>query len=190
MVKRALFILAMLAMVAGCTSMKVSSDWDRTVNFSRYRTFEFLATPATMDQLTLRRIRRSVAAELRERGMHRPVSSRADLLVAIRVSKHLEPRSSSVSIGYGGGWWGGWGGGVTTNRVRNVPVGTLIVDLVDARSNQLVWRGTARGALSRNPQRRTEKILEAIDTMFGTFPRPKVTPPARGSVPARKLPRP
>ena len=176
--KRALVILAMVAMAAGCTSMKVSSDWDRTVNFSRYRTFDFLATPAHLDQLTLRRIRRAVAGELRERGMHRPISTRADLLVEIRVTTHLEPRSSAISVGYGGGWWGGWGGGVSTSGVRNVPVGTLVVDLVDARTNQLVWRGTARGALSRNPQRRTEKILEAIVKMFGTFPRPKLTPAA------------
>ncbi len=182
MFKRTVALVALLLMAGGCGSMKVSTDWDRTVDFSTYRTFDFLATPAHMDQLTLRRIRRAVAAELRERGMHRPISSRPDMLVAIRVSTHLEPRSSSISLGYGGGWWGGWGGGITTNQVGNVPVGSLIVDLIDARTHQLVWRGTARGALSRNAQRRSARIIAAIVKMFGTFPRPKLS---SGGRPAR-----
>jgi len=173
MLKRILIGLTVVAAMAGGASLHVTTDFDRTVDFRRYTSFDFLASPGGIDQLTLRRVRRAVAAELRARGIGRSLSGRPDLLVAIRLRRSYRPRSSAVSIGYGS-WWGGWGGAVSTSQVRQVPVGSLVVDLVDARSNQLVWRGVAEGAMSRNPERRKEKILLAVEKMFASFPRPRV----------------
>ena len=62
-------------------------------------------------------------------------------------------------------------GGQTTT-VTNIPTGTLIIDLVDAASNELVWRGTAKDNISTNatPEERQQKANEVCTQMFAKFP--------------------
>jgi len=168
MVKRTMMLLVFGVVAAACSSMSVRTDFDRTVKFGKYSTFDFYAGPQGMNQLMLKRVRRAVASELRAKGLRRPISARADLMVEIRMRQHSEPRANSVSVGYGS-WWG-WGGGISTSQVSRVPVGSLVIDLVDGRTNELVWRGVAEGVLGKDPQRRAERIYKAVREMFSGFP--------------------
>ena len=79
------------------------------------------------------------------------------------------------SFGYGGyAGWGGWGGGYGTStvNVREVPVGTLIVDLVDAGRNELVWRAVDSGFVSNNPDKNVKYVQKSVIKMFKKYPRP------------------
>lgn len=73
--------------------------------------------------------------------------------------------------GYPGwGWrWGG-GPGMVSTRVETYPVGTLVVDLFDAHSHQIVWRSAARQVLSDKPEKNTKKLNKAVTKMFKDFP--------------------
>ena len=76
----------------------------------------------------------------------------------------------------GGGWgwrgWGGWGGrwGTTQTTVTNVPVGTLMLDMYDASTHQLIWRGRTTDSLSNNGDKNTKKLDKDIDKMLNGFP--------------------
>ena len=59
-----------------------------------------------------------------------------------------------------------------TSTVQQIPVGTLIVDLVDANQKELVWRGTATKTLDpgSSPEEKQKHLDEAVQKMFGNYP--------------------
>jgi hypothetical protein len=77
------------------------------------------------------------------------------------------------TYGYGtAGWYGwGWGGGTVTTA-RAIPVGTLLIDLVDTRSKALVWRGIVKDEISTTlyPEEREKKAIGIAKELFAKFP--------------------
>ena len=72
--------------------------------------------------------------------------------------------------GFGYRGWGGMGGGMATTATQtNIPIGTLIVDLVDPKTNEMVWRGTAQDQVSGNGADRG-KDQQAMQKLFTNFP--------------------
>ena len=72
--------------------------------------------------------------------------------------------------GWGGWWGGGWGVGDNTTTVQNIPVGTLLVDLYDRNTHNLVWRGVSQEQVSTNLEKDSGKLQKAVDEMFYHFP--------------------
>jgi hypothetical protein len=70
--------------------------------------------------------------------------------------------------GYGGYRYRSWG--TATAHVSEIPIGNLMVDLVDASSGQLVWRGMASGTVSSKPEKSEKKINKVVGKMFKDFP--------------------
>ena len=70
------------------------------------------------------------------------------------------------------GWGYGWGWGPTTTQVTQIPLGTMIVDLVDAKNNQLVWRGIANDTLQpgKQPEEREKKLRKVMAGLFAGYP--------------------
>ena len=93
--------------------------------------------------------------------------------MAFDKQKDISTYSSGYGGGYGAygwGWGGGWAGGTTTTQVRDILVGTLVIDIADAKKNQLAWRGMgvkevktagqAREARQEHQRRREEDLQE------------------------------
>jgi hypothetical protein len=156
--------LATVAAVA-CSTMRTSVDWDQTIDFSRYRTFAFQKGSPARNDLQQRAIERAVAAKLQSKGLM-PAADRPDLRVFTHVVLSRAQRIDT--IGYGYGWR--WGGGIAATTVTNIPVGTLIVDLVDTERKELVWRGKATDTIESDREERREQLREAIDKIFANFP--------------------
>ena len=77
------------------------------------------------------------------------------------------------SGGYGGYGWRGMGAGgmgTATTTTSEYIVGTLVVDIFDAKSKQLLFRGTAQDELSDKPEKNVKKLTKASDKMFKDFP--------------------
>lgn len=153
----------------------VSTDYDHNANFRSYRTFSFYKVSAA-DPLFDQRIKDEVTADLTKAGMQM-VPSGGDIAITAVGSTHDESEYNTFYDGLGGGgwgWrgWGGWGGGWgnTQTTVTRVPVGTLMLDMYDAQSHQLIWRGRSSDTLSNNSQKNTKKLDKAIDKMLNGFP--------------------
>ena len=73
---------------------------------------------------------------------------------------------------YGWGWGGGWGGGTTTTQVRDILVGTLVIDVADAKKGQLAWRGMGVKEVNTqaNPEKRDKSINNAVKKIFKNYP--------------------
>lgn len=136
------------------------------------------AQPLVANELVRGRVTRSVEAALAAEGL-RLVEARADadLLATFRVG--VEQRLNVTTTSYGSGRHG-WHGsarvgvGVTWHdtQVREESIGVLVVDLRDADSGGLVWRGIARGRVYEgdDPERREARIREAVERMFERYP--------------------
>jgi hypothetical protein len=162
-------------MLTSCSTLETSEDYDRAVDFSKFKTYAWKETEPISNQLLAQRIQSAIGSTLSSRGLQKaPEGAFPDLWVVphTRLSKQTQVNTYSTGWGYGWGW--GWGGGMgsTTSTVTEIPVGTLIIDLVDANKKQLVWRGTASRTLEpdASPEKKEKNITEAVQKMFASYP--------------------
>jgi Domain of unknown function (DUF4136) len=150
-------------------------DYEHSANWGRYHTYSWIKVEAG-DSLWQDRIQRAVDNELMSKGWMR-VPTGGDAAVSAIGSTHNEQQLETFYNGLGGGWgWRGFGGtGVATTTVENVRVGDLMVDIFDANTKKLIWRGNAEKALSGKPEQNEKKMQDEVKDMFKKFP-----PPAKG----------
>jgi len=165
---KTLTILATSLLVAGVLAAGVDVDYDRSADFAKYTDYAWQeGTPA--GGLMQKRIVAAIDHELAADGLER-AEGEAGLYVVTHASVDSEQRIEVDDFGYMGrrrGW-----GGMTTVDVQDVAVGTLVVDLIDADSGDLVWRGLASEALSSKAEKNEKKINKAVMKMFKKFPPP------------------
>jgi hypothetical protein len=151
------------------SAQKVVTDYDHSVNFSRYHTYSWGHVHAT-DPLFESRIRESVDHVLQAKGWQLVPAEGDVMLTAVAITKY-QPEYRTFYDGLGGGWrWHGWGTAMATTTVDKIPVGTLVLDIYDCSTMNLVWRGEAYDQLSDKPDKDTKKLEKAVDKMFAKFP--------------------
>jgi hypothetical protein len=163
---RTTVILGLLLLTAhAALADKVTSDYDHSVNFYTYKTFKWIQEPEPKEPFMKGRIVAAVNAQLQARGL-RPVSDGADLMIGANVA--TEEKHTWETYYSGSGW--GWGSGWSETTEKTYEVGTLVVDLFDAKGKKLVWQGVATDTLSYKPEKRTRDYAKQIEKMFKNFP--------------------
>ncbi|HEY3349186.1 MAG TPA: DUF4136 domain-containing protein [Thermoanaerobaculia bacterium] len=167
------FLLALAAAAvltgAGCSSITTNVDFDTTARFDAYRTYAFKDVHEG-DAFQMKRVQAAIDRSLQAKGLTK-ADGKPDLWVVLHTRMRNQRQVTTFSSGWGWGW--GWRGGYwNTARVDNIPVGTLVVDLVDTTRKELVWRGLASRVVDRDetPQERTGYVQEAVDKLFAEFP--------------------
>ena len=168
--QRSIFASVGIAFLFATTSFAqhVKTDYDRTANFNEYKTYSWEKVQ-TKDPLLVDRIKEAVNTTLAAKGLT-PVESGGDVsVVAIEMTKNQQSLNTFYN-GFGGGWrWGG-GFGNTTTTVDNYKVGTLVVDLFDAKTKTLIWRGSASDTLSDKSDKNIKNLDKGVEKMFDHFP--------------------
>jgi len=159
---------------AGCATIHVRTDYSHAANFAQFRTYSWLKVNAG-NQLWANRIRRDVDTQLAVKGWKEvPSGGQAAVAAfgATKEQKSLETFYESFGPGFGGWYWGGWGPaeGVAYTQPVYTPVGSVTVDIFNAATKHLVWRGQARRALSGNLEKNQETLANAVAKMFANFP--------------------
>jgi len=96
------------------------------------------------------------------------VPSGGDVSVVAVASTRTEQQLNTNYNGFGGRRFGGVGDATTT--VAKYKVGTLVVDMFDAGSKNLIWRASASDTLSGNPEKNTKNLNKGVQKMFSHFP--------------------
>jgi hypothetical protein len=151
-------------------AQQVKTDYDREGDFARYKTYSWEKVQ-TQDSLWVSRIRDAVNEALAAKGWT-PVQSGGDVsIMAIETTQNQQTLNTFYD-GFGGGWrWRGFGGfGDSTTTVENYKVGTLVVDLFDAKTKKLIWRGSASDALSNKSDKNIKNLDKGVQKMFDHFP--------------------
>jgi len=149
-------------------AQQVKTDYARGTDFGRYKTYSWEKVQ-TQDPLLVNRIKDAVNGAMNAKGLMQ-VDSGGDLaLVAIEMTKNQQSLNTFYN-GFGGGWrWGG-GFGNSTTTVDNYKVGTLVVDLFDAKTKDLVWRGSSSDTLSSKSDKNIKNLDNGVHKMFEHFP--------------------
>ena len=173
--------LAMVLTPALAMAQKTSYDFDKTANFTGFKTYALKDGTKVGQQLIDDRIVNAIDTELAAKGLTK--SEKPDVFVVYHVAFDKQKDISTFSSGYGGGYggygWGyggGWaGGGSSTTTVRDILVGTLVIDIADANKGQMAWRGMGVKEVDTgaNPEKRDKSINNAVKKIFKNYP-PKV----------------
>lgn len=182
-----LAIGVLFAAISSCSSIKVTSDYDKTVDFTQYKTLEYYGWAEESDKilndLDKQRIEQAFGDEFARRGFTL-VESGGDLIVTlfIVVEQKTEQtaHTSNVGGGYGGyygGYYGygpgwGWGGGYSTTTISEYDylVGTLVCDVFDKSSEKLIWEGIGSGTVDDNPKSRDKNIPKSVAKIMSNYP--------------------
>lgn len=153
-------------LVGSAAAQSVQSDFDRTFQFSNLKTFSFAVQrrgatdPLAADTLNNGRIRTGLESQLIANGF-RMETEKANFVIAYYVT--TKNKLSVQDYGYGPPrWFGG-----RDIRVNQDTEGTLMVDFIDARTNQVIWRGRAIGTLElKGVEKKISKSTEKLVKQF------------------------
>jgi Domain of unknown function (DUF4136) len=152
-------------------SAQVRTDYDHSANFATYKTYSWLKVQAG-DSLWNDRLQQDVDAELAFKGWTKTESG-GDAMVSAFRSTQNEQTLQTFYDGFGGGWrWRGFGGGdgLATTTTEVTKVGNVVVDIFDAISQKLLWRGKDSDDLSSNADKNVQNLRKDINDMFKHFP--------------------
>lgn len=162
--KRYMITALALATLAGSVvyAQHVTTDSDPAAPFATYKTFAWTPGTASAVSLTEQRIHDGVNAQLQGKGMTQ-VDSNPNVFVATHVTTRTVPQV--IADGFGP-----WGFGAGMATVQTYTEGTLVVDLYDATTRKMVWRGVAQSTVSDKPEKNASKIEKSLAKMFARYP--------------------
>ena len=168
---RILVLLAVAWAGLPAGAQKVHVDFDHACNFSSYQTYRWApsAPGQEMNQLMQERVTGFIEEALAARRLKR-VEKAGDLLISYKTSTEELPQYTTFSDGTGPGWGWGWGSSVSVTTVQPILLGTLVVDITDARQKRLVFQGIATTTVSAKPQHNTKKLASAVRKIFEKYP--------------------
>ena len=160
---------------AACVALAaVRTDYDHKADFSRYHTYSWISVKAG-NSLWQDRIMRAVDTELLNKGWTK-VESGGNTAVAAFGKVSQRDTLETFYSGFPGWGWRYWGGmGTAVTQVVPERVGNLNVDIFDAGTKYLLWRGTASRTLSSKPEKNSKKLEDSVAEMFKHFPPPPRT---------------
>jgi hypothetical protein len=153
----------------------VKTDFDKDANFAAVKTFQVKVGTSWNNPISEKRIVGEIEETLAGKGWTK-TDANPDALVllhgATETQKNLNTFYSGMGGfgGYGYRGWGGMGMGSATTTVSEYLVGTLVVDIFDAKTKQLMFRGTASDEISDKPEKNVKKVEKAASKMFKEFP--------------------
>jgi hypothetical protein len=154
-------------------AQKVSYDFDKSATFGTYKTYQLKDGTKVGNPLIDDRIVAAIEAELATKGLTK-TDANPDLTVVYHVAFDKKQDITAYSTGGGPyGWrWGGGMGGTTDVRVNEILVGTLVIDMADAKKGELVWRGmgTKQVDPQAKPEKRDKNIKEAVTKILKNYP--------------------
>lgn len=171
-----------LILAAGCAGQRVTTDYSPATTFSGYRTFALVSPPDTgAQQLLDQRVRNAVQAQLAGKGLTPTDRQSADLFVGYGMvdKTHRDVYTYRDGWGWGGGWgWRYYRWGVpwpmTVHRqVETYTDGTVVVNLIDAKTKQVVWEGEVADVVRLpvgDPVDATKQIDGAVAKLFTKYP--------------------
>ena len=163
--------LMLLFLVASCNSIRVTSDYDTSTDFSKYKTFAFYKKgidKVDISDLDKRRILKAVENEMLAKGFTK--SEKPDVLVNIFTKSRQKVDIYNDNMYFG---WHPWYYGPNYGmHISKYTEGTLFIDLIDAKKKELAWQGIGSGALNTSGDviKKEEKIKEFVAEIMAKYP--------------------
>jgi len=166
---RLVLLVGFLFLAAGALSaQKVSVDYNHNLSFAKYHTYTWLK-PVQAPGLWAQRLTDGVNSQITSKGLS-PDPNNPDVEVAAFGASETMHDLNTFYSGTGGWGYRGMGTATATTTTTTYQKGTVVVDMFDARTKQLIWRGVASDTASGNPEKNEKKLQKALEKMFKEFP--------------------
>jgi len=171
---------AALVIGACASTPDIYTNVDRNADFTQYKTYGFydqLATDrADYESTETRILKSSVVREMENRNFTAADAPDLKINFYIETEEKIRSRQTPTSGGYYGyRGYGAWGGYET--RIDQYTQGTLNIDVVDSRTDKLVWEGALVGKITKEVMENLESALDqAVAEIFRSFPVPPQAP--------------
>ncbi len=178
--KKSIFLFLLSGVfLAGCSSVHVVLDYDRAAEFEHLKTYAWQhatqpksGNPRIDNDLIDVRIRNAVNTTLATKGFRQAPRAEADFLVAYFVEYKRRIGGSAVSFGLGAGSFSRFGGVGYSTDISDYEEGVLMIDIIDARNDKVVWRGTGTRVVyeGSDPDKVSKIVNEAVSKILAKFP--------------------
>ena len=160
-ISRAILLLVICFHTSSLWGQRVQVDWDRKADFGEYQTYAWEKGTDAPAKISHQRLVKAIEDQLGVRGIFKD-EQEPDLFVIY----HVAGKDEFQLAGGGRRDWSDSG----AIEVQSFTQGTLVVDLVDAKENRLIWRGVASDTVSREPRKNATIIQRAVRKLFEKFP--------------------
>jgi hypothetical protein len=187
--KNYLYLFLVALITAGCgSSVSVTSDYDKTTDFSKYKTFSYYGWADNSDKILTQfdkdRIESAFKSEFAKRGMTANQNN-GDAIISLYIVVDQKTSYSSYTDHYNNGMYGGMyagryrygygvgygmGSSTTTTTENKYAVGTLIVDVFDANDKKQIWQGIGKKTIDEKKNKREERINAAVAKIMKEYP--------------------
>ena len=162
-------VVSAFVLTACSSTFTIMSDYDKTADFSKFKTYNYLPMADSLMGPGSSRIKSYTEEYMELLGYVK--AEKPDLFISIngQVQQKTGVTSNNNYGGYGGGYYGGYYGwdSYTTTYVYNTT--TIVIDLVDVDKHQLVWQGAATGEFDQYSMK-DNKMHQMVDEIFGQYP--------------------
>lgn len=171
-----LFIIALLSLATTACTIKPATDYLSSHDFSQYKSFAFVASPAGVpESIDSARIKSAVVTHLKPKGLEQTDISDADLQVAYRIEDETELEQSGITTSFGFSRSHGGIAMSTPAEFNERKYGKLVLEFLDPTSQSIVWKSISQKQLHEtiSTEQRTEFINNEIILMLNAYP-PKI----------------
>jgi hypothetical protein len=160
----------MLPALASAQDVKI--DFDKAYDFSTVKTYGISIGTKWGNDLSERRVLTEIDEAIAAKGWKKVEAAQANAIFVLHGATQTKRSANTFySGGYGGYGYRGFGGmGSSQTVVSEYAVGTLVVDIFDAKSKQLIFRGIAEDEISDNPEKNAKRLEKASTKLFKDFP--------------------
>ena len=170
---RTLITASALLLPALASAQDVKIDFDKAFDFSTVKTYSIAIGTTWGNDLSQRRVLTEIDEAIASKGWKKVDAAQANILVVLHGATQTKRTANTFYSGMGGYGYRGYGGGGMASAqtvVNEYAVGTLVVDMFEAKGKNLVFRGTAEDEISDNAEKNAKRIEKASTKLFKNFP--------------------
>ena len=170
MKKLAIISLGALLLFSSCSPFNVRSDYAETKNFSSIKTYKLRVDDLKLNDIDKDRVLNEISKQLQAKGL---VSGENPDVILNLKANHKKVTDVQANSGFGMGMWGGsfgWGLGMNRTWTNNYNQGALIFDMIDAKTNKLIWQGVGSGISVDSPNAKTRQIPKIVAEIMANYP--------------------
>ncbi|MEN9337649.1 MAG: hypothetical protein RLZZ500_2636 [Bacteroidota bacterium] len=172
MKKLFLFSAVLALFLTSCSAVHVNADYDQNVKFDQFKTYAYqksVIDKAEISDLDKRRILRSIDETMSAKGFTK--SDTPDVLVSFFTKEKEQVNVYNNNWGFGWGWgWNPWMWGGGYNSTYRYTEGVLTINIVDAKTKELIWQGVGEGELTKRTEKKDENIKQFVTQILAEYP--------------------
>ncbi len=170
MTRLGIALLFTLALSVLTLAQDVTSNSMPGTDFTKYHTYKWVTIEGATqpNQIVDAQIKASIDSQLASKGLTKVDGDKADLFIGYQAS--IDQQKQWNAYGMGGGLR--WGGGMATAQSSTISTGTLVLDMYDPTTKQLVWTGRVTKTLdpSANQGKKQKNLDKAMQKLLKAYP--------------------